>query len=422
MNVENVESEISSDVLIVGAGVAGITAAVEAAETGLKVTLLEKRPYIGGKVVQFNKYFPKLCPPGCGLEINIRRLRNNPFITLFTLSEVVGISKVDGKYLASVKLSPRYVNDRCTSCGECVKVCPEKRKNDFNFNMDETTAIYLPYPNAYPDRYLIDPSSCQGYSCKKCVDVCKYNAINLTEKARYLKIEAKSVIWATGWEPYDATRLTNLGFGRFPDVITNVMMERMASPDGPTEGKIIRLSSRKPIESIAFVQCAGSRDINHLEYCSSVCCMASLKQTRYVREQYPDAEIHIHYIDVRSCGLLEDFFRSVQKDGKVFFHRGKVAKVLHDGLTDRITVVSEDCASGKLIKVPVDLVVLATGMQPAGFRLSFENRLHDQFGFMKSNGTGMIGCGVTTGPKDVASSVREATGAVLKAIQTIKRK
>ncbi|MGC8595744.1 MAG: FAD-dependent oxidoreductase [Candidatus Kryptoniota bacterium] len=418
----SVEPEINSDVLIIGAGIAGITAAVEAAETGLTVTIIEKRSYIGGKVTQFNKYFPKLCPPSCGLEINIRRLRNNPLIKLFTLAEVLNISEVSGKYLVSVKLNPRYVNDQCTSCGECVKVCPEKRKNDFNFNMDETAAVYLPYPNAYPDKYVIDPLSCRGLSCKKCVDVCRYNAINLTEKAEHLTVGAGSIIWATGWEPYDATKLDILGFGQFPDVITNVMMERLASPDGPTQGKILKISTRKPVESVAFVQCAGSRDVNHLEYCSSVCCMASLKQTGYVREQYPDADIHIHYIDVRSCGLLEDFYSNVQKDNKIFFHRGKVAKVIHDVSTDRLVVVSEDCVSGKLINVPVDLVVLATGMQPAQSGLFPGNDMFDRYGFIKSDGHGVAGCGVSTGPKDVASSVREATGAVLKAIQTIKRK
>jgi quinone-modifying oxidoreductase subunit QmoA len=418
----SVEPEIASDVLVVGAGIAGITAAVEAAETGLKVTLLEKRSYIGGKVTQFNKYFPKLCPPSCGLEINIRRLRNNPLIKLFTLAEVAGISTSEGRYRVDVKVNPRYVNDRCTSCGECVEVCPETRKNDFNFHMDETKAIYLPYPNAYPDKYVIDPLSCQGLNCKKCVDVCRYNAINLTQRASHLTIETRSIIWATGWEPYDATKLDNLGFGKFPDVITNLMMERLASPDGPTQGKILKLSSKKPIEKVAFVQCAGSRDVNHLEYCSSVCCMASLKQAKYVREQYPEAEIHIHYIDVRSCGLLEDFYSKVQKDEKIFFHRGKVAKVIQDVSTDRLLVVSEDCISGKLIKVPVDLVVLATGMQPSQGRLPLENDIFDKYGFIKFNGNGIAGCGVSTGPKDVASSVREATGAVLKAIQTIKRK
>ena len=153
------ENFISSDLLIVGAGIAGITAAVEAAETGLNVILVEKSPYIGGKVAQFNKYFPKMCPPGCGLEINIRRLRTNPAIKLFTLTQVSEIKKTDGKFTVVLKSKPRYVNNRCTNCGDCVKVCPQLRKNEFNYSMNETTSIYIPYESAYPARYVIDDKS-----------------------------------------------------------------------------------------------------------------------------------------------------------------------------------------------------------------------------------------------------------------------
>ncbi|MCL5021147.1 MAG: FAD-dependent oxidoreductase, partial [Bacteroidetes bacterium] len=198
------ENTISSDLLVVGAGIAGITAAVEAAETGLNVVLLEKRPYIGGKVTQFKKYFPKLCPPSCGLEINIRRLRTNSSIKLFTLAEVTGVSGGSGKFKINVRLKPRFVTDQCTCCGDCVNVCPESRKNDFNYGMDETASIYLPYENAYPGKYVIDQSTCKGSSCNKCVDVCKYGAIDLSEKEEAITVKAGSIIWATGWEPYDA--------------------------------------------------------------------------------------------------------------------------------------------------------------------------------------------------------------------------
>ncbi|MCL5034519.1 MAG: CoB--CoM heterodisulfide reductase iron-sulfur subunit A family protein [Bacteroidetes bacterium] len=411
---------MTSDLLIVGAGIAGITAAVEAAETGLKVVLLEKRAYIGGKVTQFNKYFPKLCPPSCGLEINIRRLRSNPFIKLFTLAEVSDVSGEAGKYEVNIKLKPRFVTDKCTSCGDCVQVCPESRNNDFNYGMDRTTSIYLPYGNSYPAKYVIDQATCKGSLCNRCVDVCKYGAIDLSEQETAITVKARSIIWATGWEPYDAKKLDMLGFGKFPDVITNVMMERLAAPDGPTKGKILRPSTNGGISSVAFVQCAGSRDENHLEYCSSVCCMASLKHTRYIREQYPDAEIHVHYIDVRSSGIFEDFYSDVQKDAKVHFLRGKVAKVSFDASGDRLVVEAEDTMTGARIKESVDLVILATGMQPAVKDLPIDRSLIDSNGFIISDTPGMIGCGVNTNPKDVSSVVQEATGSVLKAIQAIK--
>ncbi len=415
------ENSISSDLLIVGAGIAGITAAVEAAETGVNVILIEKNPYIGGKVTQFNKYFPKLCPPSCGLEINIRRLRTNPKIKLLTLTEVAAVSKENGKYNVTLKTKPRYINNKCTACGDCVKVCPQSRKNDFNYSMDETTSIYLPYENAYPLKYIIDKQSCLGDSCNECVDACKYNAIDLNEQEKIISAEVSSVIWAVGWEPYDANKLDLLGYGKYPDVITNVMMERLSSVDGPTKGEILRPSTGEKINNVAFVQCAGSRDENHLDYCSSVCCMASLKQTGYIREQYPDAEIHVHYIDVRSNGLLEDFYNNVQKDDKIHFHRGKVAKVFKDDSTGNLIIEAEDSLTGNLMQNAVELVVLATGMKPATGNIPVDKSLLDSDGFLKSNGNGTVGCGVITKPKDVASTVREATGSVIKAIQTIGR-
>lgn len=411
------ENLITSDLLVVGAGIAGITAAVEAAETGVNVILVEKNPYIGGKVAQFNKYFPKMCPPSCGLEINIRRLRTNPLIQLYTMTEVSRIKKDGESFKAELKINPGFVNNKCTACGDCVKVCPQFRKNEFNYSMNDTTAVYIPFEGSYPPRYVIDKSACLGETCSECVKACKYDAIDLSQQETNLSVEVKSVIWAVGWEPYDAKKLDLLGFGIYTDVITNVMMERLASDNGPTNGVILRPSTGEKIKSVAFVQCAGSRDENHLDYCSSVCCMASLKQTKYVREQYPDADIHIYYIDVRANGLLEDFYKSVQDDKKIHFHRGKVAKVFQDESSKNLIIEAEDSLTGNLVQNTVELVVLATGMKPGTSNIPLERSSFDDNGFLMVNGT--VGCGVMTKPKDVAATVREATGSVLRVIQNI---
>jgi quinone-modifying oxidoreductase subunit QmoA len=232
------------------------------------------------------------------------------------------------------------------------------------------------------------------------------------------------IIWATGWKPYDATRLDNLGFGSYQNVITNVMMERYASQGGPTDGKIVRPSDDKEITKVGFVQCAGSRDEDHLPYCSAICCLASMKQATYVREQYPDAEVHIFYIDVRSPGRMEDFYTKVQEDEKFFFHRGKVGKITENPANKNVILEAENTLTGEITKMEVDLAVLATGMvpntvdepPPLGTPL-------DEFGFIAPDtGTGVIGAGVTNRPFDVAASVQDATGAALKAINVGARR
>ncbi len=416
------QCDFETDVVVVGAGIAGISSAIEMAETGFNVLLIEKQPYIGGRVTQLYEYFPKLCPPTCGLEINIRRLRDSNNIRLLTLSTVKQIEK-DGKgFILKVEQRPRFVNDRCTICGDCVKVCPVERPNEFNFGMDKTKAIYQPYNNSYPQKYVIDPAVCLFEKCRVCVDACKYNAINLDEKKKAYTVRTKSVIWATGWNPYDATKLENLGFGRYSNVITNMMLERLASPSGPTQGKIQVGGIDGELNDIAFVQCAGSRDENHLEYCSSVCCLASMKHTNYIRDQYPNAKIHIFYIDLRANGVLEDFYNKTKSDPNVEFHRGKVAKVMKNPSNNRLIIEAEDTLTAVLTQKEVDLVVLATGMEPTTSKGKPPiDGILDENNFVRNDlNDGVIGCGTCVGSKDVASVVQEATGAAMKAILKIK--
>lgn len=411
-------------ILVVGGGISGITAAVEAAEVGHEVTLLEKNPYLGGRVTQLNKYFPKLCPPNCGLEINFRRIKNNPRVKFYTLAEVENISGSEGNFEVTVKLNPRFVNEKCTACGACVDACPQERPNDFNFGMDKTKAIYLPHEFAFPLRYVIDEKYCTKEKCAKCVEACAYNAIDLNMKSQSISLKAGSIVWATGWNPYDATKIDNLGFGKYQNVITNMMMERLASFNGPTKGKILRPSDGKEVSRVAFVQCAGSRDENHLPYCSYICCLASMKQATYVREQYPQARIFIFYIDIRSPGTrYEKFYKKVQSDENIKFIKGKVAKIEEDPDTKDLTVVAEDTLIGEKIHEKVELVVLATGMSPVTKEWKIPSSVsYDTDGFVLSNPAGMYTIGCALKPVDVYSSAREGTAAALKAIQSLVRR
>lgn len=406
------------DVLVIGGGISGITVAVEAAECGRQVLLVEKEAYLGGRVARLNKYFPKLCPPACGMEINYRRLRTNSNITIKTLSEVTAISGKTGDFEVTVKTHPRFVNDRCVACDDCVKVCPVSRPDAFNYGLSKTKAIYLPHEMAMPMKYVIDMDTCKGETCAECVKACKYDAIELKMGEQSASYKVGSVVFATGWKPYDASKIANLGYGQVANVINNVEMERLAAPNGPTQGKLRRRDNGEPVKTVAFVQCAGSRDENHLPYCSSICCMASLKQATYVREQAPDAQIYVFYIDMRTPGKYEAFYKKLQADGNVHFVNGKVARIDQDA-EGHAVVTAEDILGGGKIRVACDLVVLATGMEPA-FKPKGMNVSLDEFGFVVTDADGQAGVfstGVARQPIDVTMSIQDATGVALQTMR-----
>lgn len=406
--------------LVVGAGIAGVSAALEAAEAGQEVVLVERGPAIGGRVVRNLHYFPKLCPPTCGMEINIRRLERTPRVRVITGAQVTAASGSAGAWKVTLTHAPRYVNSRCTACGECSKVCPGKVPDPHNLGLMEAPAIRLPHPDAWPRIYTMDRNSCPA-GCTKCVEACKFEAINLDATEQTEEIEAAAVVLATGWQPYPLEKLEELGGGRIPDVIANVQMERLASPQGPTGGKIQKPSDGQPPKKVAFVQCAGSRDVNHLPYCSAVCCLASLKQAIYVREQLPESEVTIYYIDRRAPGRNEDVLTRVAGMDGVKLVKGKVGKIEKgaSGLTLRV----EDVESGKLTDAEADLVVLATGMMSnlKDAKLPFDIKKDDDGFGLDNHAAGLFVAGVARRPEDVAASVRDATGAAAKAMASGRR-
>ena len=414
----------SQTILVVGGGISGMTAALEAAECGKEVVLVEKSATLGGRTAMLYRYFPKLCHPTCGLEINLRRLKGNRSIRVMTLAEVTKIAGTRGDYTATVRIAPRYVNANCTACGACAEAVSAQIANPWNYGLDKLKAAYLPHAMAYPQRYVLDASIIGTPEADKAKAACKYEAIDLGMKEETVELKVGAVVWATGWQPYDAAKIQPYGYGRFPNVITSVEFERLADPHGPTGGKIVRPSDGKEAKNVAFIQCAGSRDENHLRHCSRICCMASLKQTQYVREAYAeDARSTVYYIDIRAIDRFEDFYAKVQKDATVTFVKSKVARIAEDQATRDPVLHGVDTEGYHRYANRHDLVVLAVGMAPSikGADIPAEI-VADSSGFIDATAeSAVFGAGCASGALDVNRAVQSATAATLRAIQVVNR-
>ncbi len=354
-------------ILVIGGGIAGLSAAVEAAEVGHEVILVEKAPYLGGRVLAMNSYFPKLCPPTCGLEINFRRIRNNPRIQVYTNAEVESISGQRGEYAVTIRIDP------------AVELAEGEQS---------LLAAAEPKPAVAPGA-----------------------------EAQTVQAQAGAIIIATGWKPYDAANLDTLAPDH-ADVMANVDFEQHVR-----DGKLVRPSTGEAPKSVAFVQCAGSRDTNHRAYCSGVCCMGSLKQARYVRELAPEASVSIFYIDIRTIGRHEEFYYELNADENVRFVKGKVARITPEG--DGLRLHVEDTLAGALLDEKFDMVVLATGVVPnwEDDPVPGADVVTDDYGFIvggeERNGIYAVGC--ARRPTDVSRSVKDATAAVLRAMQDVRR-
>ncbi len=399
-----------------------MTAALEAAEVGYRVILVEREAYLGGRVLRTYRYFPKMCPPTCGFEINVRRIRQNGRIAVHTLASVGEISGHSGNFKAKIRIQPRYVTGKHPLDDSLAAQLTSQRINEFNLGMDKTKALYLPHHMAYPPVPVLDREALSESDAKALREACPPGAIDWEMKEEEIEVEVGAIIVATGWRPYDANKLDNLGFGQCQNVITNVMMERLAARDGPTGGEILRPFDGKKAENVAFVQCAGSRDENHLPYCSAVCCMASLKQARYLREKNENSKATIFYIDIRTVGRQEKFYYDLLEDGNVSFIKGKVAKINEEPGSKDLILDVEDTLSREILHPRVDLVVLATGMVPntSDLKVPFELKL-DEYGFIHGatgvDGVYAVGC--ARHPCEVSRATKESTAAALKAVQCL---
>ncbi|MDF1576094.1 MAG: FAD-dependent oxidoreductase [Bacteroidales bacterium] len=400
--------------LVLGGGISGITAAVELAEAGKQVVLIEKENYLGGNVSRFNNYFPKLCPPACGLEINYRRIRSNPRITYYTGASLKDLCGADGRYMVNIRLKPRLINNNCTSCGKCAGVCPEERPAKIGRTAGEKAA-YINNGLAFPMKYSIDPDVCKGEDCGKCLEVCEYDAIQLDALPGEVGIQVGKIIVATGWILYDAAKLENYRYREEADVVTNQEFERMLATCTREHGKLTRPSDGKVPSRIAFIQCAGSRDMNHLPYCSTVCCPASLKHALSLEAEYPEMTAEIFYIDIRLAGRNEKLLKKAEEKERIILTKGKVGRILPAEGGRGVVLELEDISLGTRRRDSFDMVVLALGLTPAPVSAALEI---NEYGFyLPGQSSGIIPAACCKRPMDVSSSVKDATAAALKAMQ-----
>lgn len=428
---------MGSTVLVIGGGIAGIQAALDLANAGSKVLLVERSPALGGKMAALDKNFPTLDCSICIEAPKMSEVIQNPNIEVVTLAEVKKVDGNAGNFKVTIEQQPRFVTSECTRCGECVPVCPVTLRNEFDAGMGARKAIYTPYEQAEPGAYVIDVENCLNeppnyLPCNRCMKACAPACIDFNMKPKEITRNVAAIIVATGFELLDAYLLPEYGYGRHPDILTALEFERLLQASGPTAGEILKPSDLKKPESILFVLCAGSRDQRFCRYCSRICCMYSIKEALQTVD-HGIKQVTVLYIDIRSYGKgFDEFYERAQSES-IRFIRGKPAKVILNG--GRPTIRFENTESATVTEETFDMVVLATAAVPSQGTAKLAEILAveiDEDGFIKTKETGgltvettrpgVFACGCSTGPKDIPDSVTEAGAAAALALTHLTEK
>jgi heterodisulfide reductase subunit A len=422
--------------LVIGAGIAGMQAALDVADAGFKVYLVEREPSIGGRMSQLDKTFPTLDCSSCILTPKMVDVSRHPYIELMTYSEVESVEGEAGAFRARVRKKARYVDfDACTGCGVCQQKCPKRVPSEFDMAIGLRKAIYTPFPQAVPNVPVIDRENCiwfQRGKCRVCEKFCPTGAINYDQEDEWVSIRVGAVVVATGFDPFDATRKPELGWGQYPNVLTGLEFERLVSASGPTAGTV-KIEGVDDIKDVVFIKCVGSRDRSiGNPWCSRVCCMYTAKQAHLVRDRLPDANVTVFYMDVRAFGKgYEEFYDRVREEG-VVYRRGSVSEIYKR--RGRLVVRAEDTLSGRPVAVEADLVVLATGLTPRtdaaqvaemlGLKQSPSGFFAEAHAKLRPNDSGTAGiylAGAAQGPKDIPDAVSHAKAAAASAIVLLSR-
>jgi len=428
---QEIEIPVTDAALVIGGGVAGIQAALDLADAGHHVYLVEKRPSIGGIMAQIDKTFPTMDCSICVLGPKMMDVGRHPRIELLTYSEVEEVSGYVGNFKVRVRKKARYIDqNECTGCGDCAEACPVIVPDDFQQGFSSRKAAYMPFPQAVPPAFLIDMQHCLGnnpIACDKCLDACDKECINLNMQDEIVELDVGTIIVATGMDVYDPTPLDEYGYTRFENVITSLEFERLICGGGPTEGHLVRPSDRQTPKRIGFIQCVGSRTDNRGNpYCSNVCCMNTIKDSLLIKEHHPDAEIYVFYVDIRAFGKgFEDLYRRSKEEG-VHYIRGLPGEVTEDPETGNLRLKVENTA-GRVEEYELDMVVLALGFQSRDdlkelariLNLSqtsdgFLMEAHPKLRPVDAPTPGVFYAGSVEAPKDIKDSVTQAGAAASK--------
>ncbi len=431
------ESPVTKRALVIGGGIAGIQTALDIADAGFEVDIVETKPTIGGKMAQIDKTFPTLDCAACILTPKMVDVAQHEKIKIYSYSEVVDVRGFVGNFDVTIKKKARFVKeDVCTGCGLCTEKCPQKNvPNDFNLGMDNKRAIYIPFAQAVPKVATIDPNYCtmlKTGKCGVCSKVCTAKAIDYTQKDEFVDQKYGAIVVATGFNPISMDKFDEYAYSQSKDVITSLEFERLMNAAGPTAGKLLRPSDGKHPEKIVFVQCVGSRCASCAEkgkeYCSKICCMYTAKHAMLTRDKYPDTDVTVFYIDVRTPGKnFDEFYRRAVEEYGVHYIKGMVGKISPEG--DKLKVRASDLIANKQINMDADLVVLAAAIEPdksarplatmltASMDTNdFFTEAHPKLRPVESPTAGVFLSGCCQGPKDIPETVSQAGAAASKVI------
>ncbi len=448
--LEKLEFSALKSALIIGGGIAGMQTAVDLADLGFKVNLVEKEPFLGGLAARAGRFFPTddcaICiqSPASDVKTITHTSRKCvyrsgfteiPNLSIITNSKVTAVEGVPGNYKVTIEKRPRYVNEeKCIRCDKCTAVCPVEVPDDYNANLATRKAIYMNLPPVYPPVYVIDEKVCKFDECAKCVKVCPTKAVELDQKPESTTLDVGSIVVATGFEELDPRIVKEYHYGDYPDVITNLELARMIDGFGPTGGTIIRPSNRKPAKKIVFIQCVGSRDRRWKPYCSSICCMISLKHATLLKSAYPEADISICYVDIRTTGREHEYYYERAREMGIKFVKGRPTEVSKNLETGKLIVDTEDALLNRMFELEADLVVLAPAMVPAkgtkelaellGIDLDEDEFFKEYNAKLRPTETKLRGiyiCGGAIFPKDAPTTSLHAHSAAVKAAKFLTK-